>query len=45
MINGLKLIKHITERVEEDLDKIYDEKKSCTVAEVQDVLEKIMMRS
>lgn len=45
MINGLKLIKHITERVEEELDTLYDEKKSCTVSEVQDVLEKIMMRS
>lgn len=42
-MNGSKLIKHITERVEDELDKLYLDKKTCTVAEVQDVLEKMMM--
>jgi transcriptional regulator NrdR family protein len=42
---GSKLVKHITERVEDELDKLYTDKKTCTVAEVQDVLEKMMMRS
>lgn len=42
---GSKLVKHITERVEDELDKLYADKKTCTVAEVQDVLEKMMMRA